>query len=145
MGWNIVYRTDNPAIPSWVPAAGNVASYEGGGAVLTNNWVDTHDPGSVGYNPFYSKKMNTGYSAPVFVRGWRDYGGVFFFGTGHSESNYNGAHILSMYADTMAFECVQRPFVWVAGLDNGDNLSEINTYGVARRASSGARAAPRLS
>lgn len=131
MAWNIVYRTDSLALPSWVPAAGAVASYEGGGAVLVNNAAGLYDPASLGYDPFYCKKINTGYSAPVFVPGWRSYGGVFFFGGGHSETNYNGALMLSLYADTMEFELVQRPFDWSAALDNGNNLSEINTYGEA--------------
>jgi hypothetical protein len=118
-------------IPSWVPAAGDVASYNGGGATLTNNWRATHDPGAIGYDPFDSKKINSAYSGPLWVPGWRTYGGVFFFGGGHSATNYNGAHILSLYQDTMTFECVQTPYDWTAALDRGDNLSEINTYGEA--------------
>lgn len=142
--WSAWPAGDKPPLPSWVPATpGAVASYTGGGAVLTNNWRATHDPTAVGYDPFDSKKINSAYSGPVWVPGWRDYGGVFFFGGGHSATNYNAGHVLSLYADTMTFECVITPTAWGVGDINRGNIeSLVNSFGEATVGVSGRIAGP---
>ena len=118
-------------LPSWVPAAGASATYNGGGSVLTNNWRATHDPTAIGYDAFYSAKINAAYSSQVTHQTWRTHGGIVFFGGGHSGTNYNGGHILTLAQSTMYYECLWTPFDWAATLDNGNIESEVNSYGEA--------------
>lgn len=119
-----------PSVPSWVPAAGEVVSYTGGGATLTNNWRAIHDPNAVGYDAFHSKKV-LNYSSRFLHPTWRSFGGLVIWGGGHSASNYNGLTILTFDSSTMYYECLQSPFDWTATLDTGNITSEVNSYGEA--------------
>jgi hypothetical protein len=122
-----------PTLPSWVPAAGGVATYVQGGGVLTNNWRAVHDPTSVGYDQFHSRKI-TDYSAFFLHPTWRDFGGMVMWGGGHSATNYNGVTMMSFLASTIEFECVVTPTDWQIALDTGNlsTNSEVNSYGEAQ-------------
>lgn len=127
MAWDIFYD-GGTSLPSWVPAAGEIATYTGGGSVLTNNWRAIHDPAPVGYDPFHSRKV-TDYSAFFLHPTWRTHGGMVIWGGGHSATNYNGVTMLTFGASTMYFECVATPTNWTAGDDVGDISAEVNAYG----------------
>lgn len=126
MAWNIFYD-GGTALPSWVPAAGEVVTYTAGGSVLTNNWRAVYDPAPVGYDAFYSIHV-TDYSATFLHASWRTHGGMLFWGGGHSATNYNGAVMLTFGASTMYFECVLTPTNWTADDNTGNVSGEVNSY-----------------
>lgn len=117
-------------VPSWVPPAGEVATFTGGGSVLTNNFRAVADPNGIGYDPFHTRKV-LNYSSRFLHESWREFGGLVIWGGGHSATNYNGLGILTFAASTMYYECLQAPFDWAASLDTGDITSEVNSYGEA--------------
>jgi hypothetical protein len=119
--------------PSYVPAAGAVASFTTGGGTLTNQWNDIFDPTAIGYEPFYARKISTDYSSQFLHTGWRNFGGLVFWGGGHSATNYNGMTIVSFNESTITFECLQVGTAWTGGvLDTGNNSSQADTtYGEA--------------
>lgn len=134
--------TPLPAIPSWVPAAGQAASYTGGGAVLTNNCRAVVDPTAIGFSLFNFSKT-TDYSGLFLHPTWRTYGGWVGWGGGHSTSNYCGAWMVTPKSTTIEFECLLTSFAWTGGvLDTGDNSAQCNSYSEATGSSPLRKAGP---
>jgi hypothetical protein len=129
MAWNIFYNGGLP-LPSWVPAAGEVATYTGGGSVLTNNFRSVSNAAGIGtYDDFYNKKV-TDYSSFQLHSTWRTYGGMVIWGGGHGATNYNGMNMLTFAQSTMYFEHLLTPFNWTADDDTGNTDAQITpTYG----------------
>ena len=123
-------------LPSWVPAAGAVASYTGGGSVLTNNFVSQIAPY---YESFYSKRIVSDYSSAVVNPYAGDYGGLLYFGGGHAGTNDNSVIALTATDSTLTFKRIADPSPYYGiGTDtttkdnnsNGDVSSLIDaTYG----------------
>lgn len=120
-----------PPLPTYVPAAGDTASFTTGGGVLTNAWHNIFDPTGIGYDPNVSWHC-TDYSSIFLHKDWRSFGGVVIWGGGHAGTNYNGVSIASFNYSTITFECVQSPTAWTGGvLNTGDNTGQYNSFGEA--------------
>jgi hypothetical protein len=112
-------------IPDWVASIphGEVATYSGGGAVLTNNF---RSQVSGLYDQFYSVKIVNDYCGAVANQWLGDYGAkIFGPGAGHSASNDNSVIGLEYSKTTMAFRrlCDPSPWAW-SGAGDRDTSNE---------------------
>ena len=103
------------ALPSWVPAAGEIVTLTGGTGI-TNNWraivASTHnaDP-SVDLTSLYN-----GYTVNPH---WGSYGAIFGFGGGHAQTNDNSVWCLELGASSCTFKRLTTPTNW--GISSADN------------------------
>jgi len=93
-------------LPAWVPAAGAVTSYTGGGSVLTNNFISQIAPY---YESFYSKRIVSDYSSAIVNPYAGDYGGLLYFGGGHAGTNDNSVIALTATDSTLTFKRIADP------------------------------------
>jgi hypothetical protein len=93
-------------LPSWVPAAGNVALMTNANGKLTNQFADVVHPH---YQTFYSKKIVNDYSGAALDL-WRGtYGSMIYSGGGHAATNDNSVMALNPGASSLSFERVTNP------------------------------------
>lgn len=117
-------------IPSWVPAAGEVATYTGGGAVLTNNFRDVvHSH----FTATTSVKIANDYCGAFKNPHYGGYGCAVYFGGGHAATNDNSVILAEYGEDTITFVRACDPTQWTGGNpDTGDIDSQCNaTYAEA--------------
>ncbi len=101
-------------VPSWVPAAGEVATLTVANGGLANNFEDVC---SSYYDPFRFVKITNSYGGGVKNPYWGDYGGQFFFSGGHSNSNDNSAVIMEYRENDIIFKRITDPAPFYG--DNG--------------------------
>lgn len=97
------------ALPSWVPAPGELVSYTAGGGVLTNNYRSVV---ADYYDTFYSIKSVNDYSGAFKNPYWGSFGATIFWGGGHAGTNHNGVTVLEYEASTLTFKRVCDPTPW---------------------------------
>lgn len=99
-------------IPSWVSSItpGQLATYTGGGAVLTNHFRDAVDTSL--YQAFYSVKIVNDYCGAAKNPYYGAYGATMFFGGGHSATNDNSTIVLEYLSGTMRFKRICNPSNW---------------------------------
>lgn len=109
-------------LPSWVPAAGALATLTNTNGLLTNHFRDVVP---AGYDSFYSVSVVNDYGGAVKNPHFGTYGAQHFWGSGHaSGSNDNGVYSLVYGADDCTFELTVSPTDWeseVGGNNDGAN------------------------
>lgn len=99
----------NPATPSWVPAAGEVATLTVANGGLANNFRDVVAPY---YDAFYSVGIWNDYSAPTPNPYWGTYGGNVAFGGGHASTNDNSVIVEEFGYSQITCKRVTDPTAW---------------------------------
>lgn len=74
------------ALPSWVPAPGEVSVLTQANGRLANSFISQCAPN---FDPFYFPKTVNAYSGGIVNPWFGQHGAVFFFGGGHSATNDN--------------------------------------------------------
>jgi hypothetical protein len=99
------------AIPVWVTSItpGEMATYTGGGSVVTNNFRSVVSPL---YDEFYSVKIVNDFSGAAANPWWGTLGAKMFKGAGHSASNDNSTMVLEYGQTTMTWKRVVDPSPW---------------------------------
>lgn len=110
------------ALPSWVPAAGAVATLTQTNGKLANTFRS--QVASNYQTAFFVKTVND-YSGAVSNPYWGTYGCKVFFGGGHSATNDNSVTVAEYGASAVTFKRVSVPTNW-PGTDP-DDLSNIYT------------------
>ncbi len=83
-------------LPTWVPAAGNVAVLTQANSFLKNTYASVISPW---YSSFHSIKAINDDSTTIANPYWGQWGAVVSFGGGHASTNYNGVHLLELQSD----------------------------------------------
>ena len=120
--WRAPASAAPPDVPSWVPAAGSVATL-----TQTNGGLSNTFRSQVASNyqaAFFVKTVND-YSGAVSNPHWGTYGAKVFFGGGHSATNDNSVTVAEYGASAITFKRVSVPTNW-PGTDP-DDLSNIYT------------------
>jgi hypothetical protein len=99
------------ALPSWVASItpGQMATYSGGGSVVTNNFRSVVSPL---YDQFYSVKIVNDYSGATANPWWGARGCKMFKGAGHAASNDNSTMVLEFGPTTMTWKRIVDPSPW---------------------------------
>ena len=97
------------SLPTWVPAAGEVAVLTNANGGLANRFRDIVAPY---YEPFYSKKIVNDYSGAFKNPHWGLWGACLFFGGGHAATNDNMVAIAEYGTSAITFRRVCDPTAW---------------------------------
>lgn len=96
-------------LPSWVPAAGQLAVLTQSNGGLSNRFRDIVAPY---FEPFYSVKVINDYSGAFKNPYWGSYGCTVFFGGGHAGTNDNMVAVAEYGASSITFKRVCDPTPW---------------------------------
>ena len=88
------------ALPSWVPAAGEVATLTQSNSLLTNTFLSQCAPY---FSDFYYPKTVNDYSGGIVNPWFGDHGALLFYGGGHSGTNDNTVTGLLLGATNCTF------------------------------------------
>lgn len=108
------------ALPSWVPAPGNIAVLTQANGGLANRFRDVVAPN---FEPFYSKKVVNDYSGAFKNPHWGTWGCTVFFGGGHAATNDNMVAIAEYGASAISFRRICDPTPWF-----GTGTDEVTRY-----------------
>lgn len=113
------------ALPSWVPAAGEVATLTVANGGLANNFASECAPY---YDSFWYTKTSNSYGGGAKNKYWGRWGCTVHFSGGHSNSNDNSVTI-SEYGDTqITFRRITDPVPWF-GQGTDSTTKESNSNG----------------
>jgi hypothetical protein len=94
-------------MPTWLPAAGEIAVLTNTNGGLSNHFIDTVDTAL--YSTAYAKEIVNAYSGQFKCRDWGLYGGSLIRAGGHSSTNYNALIMLEYGYTSITFVVVMPP------------------------------------
>jgi len=113
-------------LPSWVPAAGEVATLTVSNGKLANSFISQCAPY---FEPFYFAKTASTYGGCFKNPYWGDYGCALFFSGGHANTNDNTVTIAEYGSSAVRFKRVCDPTPWFGtGTDDvtrGNNSADV--------------------
>lgn len=124
-----------PALPTYVPAAGEVGVLTVANGKLANTFISTCSPY---YDPFFYPKITNSYGGGIKNQYWGTYGCTLHYSGGHSNTNDNSVTISEYGATQVTFRRITDPIPWhgqatdattITNNANGDIQSKIDWIG----------------
>lgn len=124
LGSVVALQGNAVALPSWVPAPGEVATLTVANGGLTNTFISQCAPY---YEPFYFAKTASTYGGCFKNAFWGDYGCALFFSGGHANTNDNTVTIAEYGSSGVTFKRVCDPTPWFG--TGTDATTKLNNSG----------------